>query len=78
MKNKLKEFIDTLWWNLFDFIFGTKLGHLMFIVICVMFIVGLISLAFNTIGIEIFMGAFIGSIATGIYFGYNNNNTHWW
>jgi hypothetical protein len=78
MKNKLKDFIYTLWLNLSDFIFGTKLGHLLFIVAFVMIIVGLISLIFNTIGIEIFIGAFIGAITSGIYFGYNDNNTNWW
>jgi len=74
---KIDEMLDNLWWNLLDFLFGTKIGHVVFIVIFVMTIVGLLSLAFTFIDIEVLIGAFLGSLASGIYFAVKDINQKW-
>jgi len=73
----MKEKLDNLWWNLLDFLFGTKVGHMVFIVVFVMTIVGLLSLAFTFIDVEVFIGTFLGSLASGIYFAVKDKNQKW-
>jgi hypothetical protein len=74
----MKEFINNIWWNLLNFIFGTKLGHIIFIVIFVMIIVGLLSLVFKFIDTEIFVGTVLGSLITGTYLAYKDDSLKWW
>ena len=71
------NYLDDLWWSLLTFIFGTKVGHVVFIVVFVMTIVALLSLVFKFIDIEVLIGAFLGSLVAGIYFAIKDKTQKW-
>jgi len=73
-----KEFFDNLLWTVLNFIFETKVGHIIFNMVFVMLIMGLISLLFSPERRPaILTGAFVGGLATAIYFAWKDNNENW-
>lgn len=71
------NYLDDQWLNLLTFLFGTKVGHIVFIVVFTMIIVALLSLFIKFIDAEVFIGAFLGSLAVGIYFAIKDKNQKW-
>jgi len=75
---KAKDKISDLWCNVLDFIFDTKVGHMIFMMIPSIVILGLASLFFAPERrLSILVGAFVGSFVTALYYAWKDDNETW-
>ena len=75
---KAKDSISDLWWTVLDFIFDTKVGHMIFMMGFSMIIMALGSLFFAPERrAAIIIGAFVGSLVTALYFAWKDDNETW-
>jgi hypothetical protein len=75
MKN-YDEMLDDLMWTILDFIFGTKLGHFIFMVGLAGIIVAVLNI-FIHFGSAFNIGVMSGVTVSAIYFSWTDDNENW-